>query len=131
MSKMECFCGHLIVDQTDNLPYKAQYFPDQDYRAAFEQFVDFCAELIQAREEGRQEAFIKNRFGEEYPQEELDVSDFINDSFVGMLAVFGHSMYECEQCGRLWIQPEAFENKYVTYLPEGETRGVLAGKKKR
>jgi hypothetical protein len=129
MSKIKCFCGHIIVDQTDNLPYKAHYFADADYQASYEKFIAYCAELIQAREEGRQEEFITNQFGEDYPQQELDVSDYINDGLAGMLAVFGHFMYECEQCGRLWIQPDTFENKYVTYLPEGETRGVLAGKK--
>jgi hypothetical protein len=82
-------------------------------------------------DEGRQREFITSIFGKEYPQEGLDVSDLINDRLAGMLAVFGHFMYECEHCGRLWIQPDTFENKYVTYLPEGETRGVLVGKKKR
>jgi hypothetical protein len=131
MAKIQCFCGHIIADQTDNLPDKARYFADQDYHISFEKFIDYCAELIKAREEGRQKEFISHLFGEDYPQEGLDVSDFINDHLAGMLAVFGHFMHECAQCGRLWIQPDTFENKYVTYLPEGETRGVLVGKKKR
>jgi hypothetical protein len=30
MSKLRCTCGHVIRDQTDNLPYKAYFVPDED-----------------------------------------------------------------------------------------------------
>ncbi len=30
MSKLKCICGHNIVDQTDFLSYKAEYFSDED-----------------------------------------------------------------------------------------------------
>ncbi len=30
MSKLRCLCGHVIVDQTDYLPYKAYFIADED-----------------------------------------------------------------------------------------------------
>ena len=36
MSKMGCACGHVIRDQTDDLPYKATVLPDQRLYSFFE-----------------------------------------------------------------------------------------------
>jgi len=30
MSKLGCVCGHVIVDQTDQIPYKASFITDVD-----------------------------------------------------------------------------------------------------
>jgi hypothetical protein len=29
MSKLKCYCGHVIVDQANNLSYSADYLPDE------------------------------------------------------------------------------------------------------
>ncbi len=34
--KIECACGALIVDQTDDLPHKAHVIPDQEWNAVLE-----------------------------------------------------------------------------------------------
>ncbi len=128
MSKLKCLCGHIIVDQSFDLPYKAQFFSDEDYAASYEKFIAFCTNFIQAREEGRQEEFIADHFGEGYPTN-WDISEIIDLMLGGMRAVFGHTMYECEQCGRLWIQPDPEKDHYVCYLPETETRGVLRSRR--
>jgi hypothetical protein len=121
---MYCQCGHLIRDTTDNLPYKALFFADGDYAASFERHITFCAGLIQARDEGRQDEFITSHFGENYPKD-LSVEDVVSDNVAGLLAAMGHLMYECENCGRLYLQPFLRKNQYVSYVPEGEVRGVL------
>jgi hypothetical protein len=124
LSKIVCPCGHIIVDQSDNLPNKAQFFADEDYDASYEQFILFCVDLIQARQDGKQEQFVALQFGPEYPKN-LDLSDIISDKLAGMRAVFGHLMYECEQCGRLLIFSVVGKNKFISYFPEGEIRGIL------
>ena len=123
MSKLRCACGNVIRDQTVDLPYKALFFADADYEA-FEKFVDFCGDLIRAREAGRQIEFVKQHFGEGYPSD-LDITDIISDDLAGLRAVFGHTMYECETCGRLWINNIIGNNDYYPYVPEGEARGIL------
>jgi hypothetical protein len=35
------------------------------------------------------------------------------------------TVYECENCGRLWIQAMPHTNTWVSYLPESATRGIL------
>lgn len=132
MSKFICLCGHRIVDQTDHLPYKAQFFADEDTDASWEQFILFCAELFWASMGGRQKEFLVERFGEEYSQD-LTLEDIISDSLGGMRAVFGQVLYECEQCGRLWVEPASLKRKeiyrLVSYFPESEERGVLSSRK--
>jgi hypothetical protein len=124
MSKIVCPCGHIIVDQADNLPYKAAYYADEDYEASFGKYVEMCSGYIKARDEERQEAFIIEHFGKDYPRD-LESAVVISDLLAGMRVLFGHTMYECEQCGRLLIFPVVGKNRFVSYTPEGEVRGVL------
>ncbi len=134
MSKIKCLCGHIIVDQTDYLPYKAQFFADEDDELAWERFIVICADFVRAREAGKQNEFIEEKFGEGYPKD-LTLEDIINDSLAGMRAVFGHNLYECEHCGRIWIEPASLKGKnrkrLVSYLPENAERGVLSSKKEK
>lgn len=130
MSKVRCPCGHIIVDQTDNLPYKGKYFADGDYAASFGRHITFCAEYVQAREEGRQAEFLTHTLGETYPTA-LNGARVIGDDVAGLWAVFGHRMYECEQCGRLLIQPILGRNQLISYLPETETRGFSSHGRRR
>jgi hypothetical protein len=124
LSKLVCPCGHIIVDQSfDNL-YKADYFADGDYESSFGRLVAWCAEFVQSSEAGKQKEFLARHLGEKYPLD-LKVADIIGDMVGGLLTSFGHEMFECEQCGRLLIQPKLGENKFVSYLPETVTRGVL------
>lgn len=127
MSKMRCLCGHTIVDQTVPLLYKAEFIADADFEGYSDRFFTFVADLVKARE---QDVFLSNNFGENYPRD-LDVSSIVSDDLVGLRVVYGHTMYECENCGRLWIQPDPEKNRFVSYVPEEETRGVLRGRNKK
>ena len=119
MSKFMCYCGNIIRDQTDYLPYKGRYFADEDTDALFEGLIPFLARLVEATEKREQAAFRGD-----YP-EELDISNFISDHIAGYSGKFGRHIYECEQCGRLWLQYDRPGNRYTSYMPETEIRGVL------
>jgi hypothetical protein len=124
--KFKCFCGNIIRDQTDNLPYKARYFADEDYEATYGDLVTFLAHLVEATAKGEQAAF-----RETYPNpKELDIAAFISDNIAGFQARFGRFLYECEQCGRLWLQYDRRRNLYAPYTPETEIRGVLRSQEK-
>ena len=127
MSKISCLCGHTIVDQTDDLPYKAAFIADQDQTTCFGLFFQFVADLLEAREQGRQNDFLEQQFGADYPRD-LELRSILNDAFT--FNAFSHKMYECEVCGRLWIQTKPQENIFVSYLPETEVRGILRSTRK-
>lgn len=124
---MRCLCGNIIVDQTDNLPYKGEFFADQDYDAYYGSLIDFLTAFITARESGKEEEFIEEHFTSAYPKN-VKLLDIINDTIAASSAAFNHTMYECEVCGRIWMQTIARNNVFVPYFPETEYRGILRGR---
>jgi hypothetical protein len=113
MSKLICNCGHIIVDQTDNLPYKAYCFRDEDMDKYYERF-DLVEEFINAIKKGEREAYIHKIFGEEYPTNLKD-SSIIHDILWRLESI----MYQCDNCGRVLIQKGDL-NAYFSFLPEDE-----------
>ncbi len=127
MSKLTCICGHVIIDQKENLPYKGEYIADQDYEQLFEEFFPFLSELIVAREQGRINEFLERKFTDRYPKDS-ELQSIIGDAFP--LTKYERTMYECEVCGRLWIETETHSNNFVSYLPETPTRGIFKSQRK-
>ncbi|WP_377157845.1 hypothetical protein ACFJIX_03745 [Roseateles sp. UC29_93] len=74
--KFACSCGHVIVDQTDFLPYKAYLIADQDWE-------DHCDSFEVAWESRR---------------------------------MLDRTCYQCEQCGRLWIDDAG--GQLQSFMPE-------------
>ncbi|MBK7382556.1 MAG: hypothetical protein IPI81_04365 [Flavobacteriales bacterium] len=101
MSKLRCNCGHVIVDQTDDLPYKAEIVPDQNYGAIFDAVTDsVCKE---------------------------DTSSGQADAFTGVWIANTKRMYQCEVCGRILIQTGSGD-RYMSFLPEDqEGRNIIGG----
>lgn len=124
MSKLTCTCGHLIVDQSDDLPYKGSILRDQDREAVFAGPVARIARAIDGLRQGDASAFAREF---PRPQEQADVEMAV---WV-MLHTEWHKrqldVLECTACGRLWVQREPGINRYVSYLPEdAAAAGVLA-----
>lgn len=130
MAKSMCPCGHIVRDQTDALPYKAMFLPDEDQEAVFEAVIDRLEAFMTARETGKQEEFLRTYLGEAYPKE-LDTKSILNDLLVAVILA-ARKIYECENCGRVWIQKHAEldHNIYGSCLPEGAIRGVLKSQRK-
>jgi hypothetical protein len=125
MAKFECSCGHIIRDQTDALPYKGMFIPDEDDEVSFTETINRIAEFIQAKELGRRDAFLQKIFGEAYPHDLDDLS--ILGDLISYMDTFRRFLFECENCGRVWIQKhsELDQNIYASYWPESDVRGVL------
>lgn len=124
MSHFACLCGHVIRDQTDNLPYKAAYYADQDGDAVWQRIIE---NAISAVKMGWPALLAKAQA--EYPSlthADDEVEWFISGLVIGPELETRRLMYECEQCGRLWLHPKPNTNEYVSYLPETNARGVLS-----
>lgn len=130
MAKLLCNCGHIIRDQTDYLPYKATFIPDEDNEVAVSETVKRIAQFIQAIESGQKEAYFQGHYGEIRKYED-DMS--LLWDLISYLDVFSRLIYECENCGRLWIQKhkELDHNIYSSYLPEMDIRGVLKSQREQ
>ena len=126
MSRFGCICGHVIRDQTDNLPYKAEIYAHQDWHAIWDYWEKYLLPLMRAGQNESQ-TFVDPAF----PSERLTASELKDRIWSYLLAprtTWARTVYECDQCGRIWIEPDPDKNAYVSYLPETEKRGVLRGK---
>ena len=128
MSNLKCKCGHIIVDQTDNLEYKGYILPDTYFDDVSESLTNNIESLLDAIKNGQRLHWIKDHF--EVPPYPTDIKDssMIHD----LLNVVNttQDIFECENCGRIAIQVGQ-TNQFEFYQPESkDTKGILKGKKK-
>lgn len=135
MGKLGCICGHVMYDQTDFLPYKARILADEDTQKPIEILADLLARYVEAREQGRgaeiiREAIIREGEGEAWAEEQTPQIEKkpLHEVFFDLIFPFWNrydrQIFECEQCGRLWVQYES-ERRFVAYMPESDKRHVL------
>ncbi|WP_225609459.1 hypothetical protein [Pseudomonas sp. PDM11] len=122
MSKLRCKCGHVIIDQSDNLPYKASLLRDRAEYAFWEDVNCQLKPLVEAAQSG-DKAAIKAAFGEFIPW--VKATDNLEDKLSSLLIQRTSTVYECQSCGRLWIQENAGDG-FISYTPEaGEYSAIL------
>ena len=128
--RFRCPCGHVIRDQTNSLPYKARFIPDEDEDTDFSGFAQALEAFLMAREAGKQKEFLGSYFGESYPQE-LAPQSIIEGLLTREIDLSTRVIYECENCGRIFFERHPEEARLVSYVPEGESRGVLQSHRRR
>ena len=123
MSKLGCRCGHVIVDQTDSLPYKASLLRDEAENAFWEEVHHALKPLMEAAESG-DKAAIADAYGELAPW--VNATDELESRISSIHAQRMSTVYECPICGRLWVQKDG-SSKFFSYVPdEGGYRGILS-----
>jgi hypothetical protein len=129
MSKLKCLCGHTIVDQTDNIPYKGYILPDTLVDKISTSLTDSIDSLIDAIKEDKRLEWIKNHFSvPPYPTNISD-SSMIHDLFSSILIDSKQEIFECENCGRIAIQIGQ-SNRFNYFSPDSkDTKGILNPKK--
>jgi hypothetical protein len=117
MSKLRCTCGHIIVDQTDNIPYKPTFIRDQDLDQ-YANYTDEIASFIDAIKKGQRSDWIKSKFSDKYPTD-LPDSSVIFDVIISYNLDFESTIYQCEACGRIKLQVKD-QNFFASFKPEDE-----------
>ncbi|MEP0909694.1 hypothetical protein NDI45_02035 [Leptolyngbya sp. GB1-A1] len=122
MSKLGCTCGHIICDQSDSLPYKGRVLKDQDHEAVLEGIASDVASYIKSllgKDKGEWIAQSPWLQGKEN-------GAVIWDIMIQYCLKYPVALYECENCGRLWVQKGVKSQDFVSYVPENpEIRAVL------
>ena len=128
MGKLKCKCGHIIVDQTDNLEYKGYVLSDTLVDDVSINLTNNIDSLTESLKKGKKTEWIKKHFQvPPYPMD-LKESSMIHD----LLNVSDKTkeIFECENCGRIAIE-FGDTNQFRFFTPESDdTRGILNGKKK-
>lgn len=106
MSKLGCKCGHVIVDQTDRLPYKGSFINAVDEDSYFDEIEAILNSL--------------QNFNSSAAQSYSQVIDKITSAYIQN----SRDIYECTQCGRLWMQTS--NNHFIPFKSEsGEYEAIL------
>lgn len=122
--KIQCKCGHIIVDQTDFLPYKGHILPDAELES-FESVPAEIVDFMEAIRSDRRSEWIKNKFSDSYPTD-LDDEAIIFDIIQSGLIT--RHVFECEACGRILIEDNRNKDKtigYQSFYPEEKDRKGL------
>ncbi|MEO0580701.1 MAG: hypothetical protein AAF135_00635 [Bacteroidota bacterium] len=123
--KLRCTCGHIIQDSSDYLPYKGYIFPDPK----LDNFLKMAEDLTQffyAVSANEKKKWLAENFSEIYP----DKLDNVSVAYDIIMSHYDTQyIYECENCGRIWI--EDFRNKrekrYRSFYAEEEgSKGILS-----
>lgn len=123
MSKLGCKCGHVITDQTDSLPYKASLLRDEVENEFWDEVHRELKPLVESAESG-DKAAIADALGQFSPS--FSAADKLQDRISSLYIQRRSTAYECQICGRLWVQKQDSE-KFVSYVPEeGKYGAILA-----
>jgi hypothetical protein len=115
MSKLACVCGHIIVDQTNDLIYKAYFVRDQDVEP-INGYLTEIADFILAIRTGERDKWLVDYFGTD-GYKTLSDADVIHDIILRYQVQFESMIYICEKCGRLQLQ-KGKENTFISFVPE-------------
>ena len=86
MTKLLCKCEHVISDTTDDLPYKGEIVADADWEAVWGRISELGA---------------------------AGIADF-TDKISAIRLEHCRTAYECQNCGRLWVQKSPGSNTFVS-----------------
>ena len=125
MGKFQCTCGHVIRDTHYDLPYKGSVRRDQDDEYFWDVVTRELALLTEAIVGGRREEWISRNFLPGYPRN-VSTEGLISDYLSGFNEKFLLQIFECENCGRLWIQEQPQTDIFLSYRSDGGFKGVLA-----
>jgi hypothetical protein len=95
--KIGCHCGAVIVDQTDDLPFKGHLIPDQEWFATYDAIDD---QVINPIADGRLRREVAYRLART------------------IISRPAREMWQCTACGRLYI--DDFRGRLRCFLPEHE-----------
>jgi|GEM_PF-3418923 len=125
MGKLKCICGHIIVDQTDNLSYKGYIIPHSQVESLSTSLTDNIDSLIDSIKSNNRLGWIEKTFGTPPYPTDLKDSDMIHDLLIGKLIDIIQDIFECESCGRIAIQVKQ-TNQFKFFTPDtDDTKGIL------
>lgn len=129
MSKLECICGNIIIDQSDFLAYKAEFVRHQDLDI-IDKRVDDVSSFVNAITTGNRNNWLNEYFGSNI-YETISDSNIISDIITRNTLDYESIIYQCQICGRIKVQIGK-TNKFLSFIPENnEWQDLLKGLSKK
>jgi len=115
VSKIGCACGHVILDQTDDLPYKATLLPDVHCDEYWNLANLEIQSYFDAAQSGSLNEWLAAR-GLSFSGVSSNHGSILRRRLSSLYSMFSKDVYECESCGRLHVESEG--NDFVSYSPD-------------
>jgi hypothetical protein len=124
MGKLKCPCGFVIVDQTDNNPFKASLIRDNLIDDISDSITENIDSLVDANNSNKKEEWIKANFSVPPYPTNLKDSSIIHDFMVRELIEVTQDVFQCENCSRIAIQIGQ-SNEFKFFSPDSENSDGL------
>lgn len=108
------------------LPYRAMLIEDADQDALWSGAAADVAAFVGQRTAEERRRWLADRFGAQYPADATDAEAVHDILFAAVIGV-RRTAYECESCGRLWLQAGVDTERFRGYAPEEPGTGALRG----
>ena len=119
-------CGHIILDQRNDLSYKGRILSDRLLDNVSDFLTNTIDELEEANQSNKRLDWINRKFLPPYPTD-LKNSTVIHDLMVRRLMEATQEIFECENCGRIAIEVGQ-TNRFRFFSPDTDDRGILGDK---
>ncbi|MBT5021103.1 MAG: hypothetical protein HON04_20420 [Planctomicrobium sp.] len=127
MGKFGCTCGNIISDVIAPNDVTGFVLSDKSSEIFCESISDVIGDFFNHFNADTIEEWRAKHFNEMYPTSE-PLGEMIHDVLFSRLMDVTLGMFECDECGRLWVQESPTVNKYKAYSPDdplGERAKIL------
>lgn len=125
--KFRCQCGHVVVDDGRFEHIRGQILRAESFESVYEGPSKTIADFISAVAQGQRKEWIARFYGKsdfDLPDHSV-VFDIINYSHLRS----GLDIYQCEACGRIFIETAPEAGTYRSFKPDDEEwKGTLSDK---
>jgi len=122
---MKCKCGEVMVDTLVPNPFTGSVIADVDSDEFQETIADELAALMKVASNAElRTAWMNKHF--EIPPYPADASnqELIFDLISQVQNRLSRCLWQCESCGRLWLQDKPYENNWRSFDPDDEWKGT-------
>jgi hypothetical protein len=128
MTQYKCICGHWWSDvavPSDGYPNEGWVLRDQDCQPYFDKVSERIVSFIQAERTGRRTEWLVRYFR----ISDGDADAYTEDADVVQVILLKERkdlfIYQCENCGRLWLQETPSGQNFRSFAPDGEWKDSL------
>ncbi len=127
MSSFQCECGHILRDQTHHLPYKGEIIKNQAFEEFYEKSVQQIEEFIHALLADHRDEWVNDFYQYSSKDYTMSNADVIFDILNRASVKNNLGMYQCESCGRIFIETDPQSSQFLSFTPEAqEWQNILA-----
>ncbi len=126
--KFRCPCGDIVTDSSvDAFHHEARILRKQGFSGTYDNPAEKVAQFIDAIRQGKRKEWVDSFYGGRSRGVEIKDSEVVFDIFDLAHHGLGLDMYQCDACGRIFIERIPGSFTYRSFKPEDEDwQGTLA-----